>query len=156
VLKTIIQKRDQENKGGEEGEDKEGEILVNVDKERLTQIMSNLLDNALKFSSEGGGGEGEDIVVTVEEKDNIKKRNDIRRDIEGEEVIAISVKDRGSGIDQGVLPRIFSKFTTKSDRGTGLGLYICKYLVEAHGGRIWAENNADGKGATITFTLPLK
>jgi two-component system, OmpR family, sensor histidine kinase VicK len=144
VFKTIIQ-RDQD-------------ILANVDKERLTQIMSNLLDNALKFSSEGGGGEGEDIVVTVEKKDNIKKRNDIRREIEDEEdeVIAISVKDRGSGIDQGVLPRIFSKFTTKSDKGTGLGLYICKYLVEAHGGRIWAENNADGKGATITFTLPLK
>ena len=73
-----------------------------------------------------------------------------------EEIIVISVKDRGSGIAQEVLPRIFSKFTTKSDKGTGLGLYISKYMVEAHGGRIWAENNADGKGATITFTLPLK
>ena len=165
VLKTIIQKRDQGNKGEE---DKEEDILVNVDKERLTQVMFNLLDNALKFSSEGGGGpsgnggEGEDIVVTLEKKkeDNNKKRNDIRRELEEdkeeEEEIIVSVKDRGSGINQEILPRIFSKFTTRSDKGTGLGLYICKYLVEAHGGRIWAENNTDGKGATITFTLPLK
>jgi signal transduction histidine kinase len=164
VLKTFIQKRDQ----GNEDEEEEEDILVNVDKERLTQVMFNLLDNALKFSSEGGGngGEGEDIVVTLEKKkeDNTKKSNDMRREVEEEEdkveeeeeVIVISVKDRGSGINQEILPRIFSKFTTKSDRGTGLGLYICKYLVEAHGGRIWAENNTDGKGATITFTLPLK
>jgi two-component system sensor histidine kinase VicK len=150
------------------------DILVNVDKERLTQVMSNLLDNALKFSEYGG-----DILITVEKKDS-KKSND-RRELEEEdrsiytqgtqgkqqqglhrqeedkeEIIVISVKDRGSGIAQEVLPRIFSKFTTKSDKGTGLGLYISKYMVEAHGGRIWAENNADGKGATITFTLPLK
>ena len=151
------------------------DILVNVDKERLTQVMSNLLDNALKFGEDGG-----DILVTVEKKDNNEKSND-RRELEEEdrsiftqgnvgkqqqelqiqeedkeEIIVISVKDRGSGIDQEVLPRIFSKFTTKSDKGTGLGLYISKYMVEAHGGRMWAENNADGKGATITFTLPLK
>jgi two-component system, OmpR family, sensor histidine kinase VicK len=151
------------------------DILVNVDKERLTQVMCNLLDNALKFS-EGG----EDIVVIVEKKDNNEKNND-RRELEeedrrifpqgnvgkqqqelqrqeedDEEIIVISVKDRGSGIDQEILPRIFSKFTTKSEKGTGLGLYISKYMVEAHGGRIWAENNADGKGATISFTLPLK
>ena len=131
------------------------DILVNVDRERLTQVMYNLLDNAVKFGEDGVG----DIVVIVEKKD-IKKRNDTR-ELEGEEeeeeeIIVISVKDRGSGIDQEILPRIFSKFTTKSDKGTGLGLYISKYMVEAHGGRIWAENNADGKGATVTFTLPLK
>ena len=57
-------------------------------------------------------------------------------------------------IDVDLLPRLFSKFVTKSFQGTGLGLFICKGIIETHGGRIWAENNEDGKGATFTFTLP--
>ena len=69
--------------------------------------------------------------------------------------VIISIKDNGTGIDPEILPRLFTKFATKSDTGTGLGLYISKVIVEAHDGRIWAENNSDGKGATFTFTLPL-
>jgi signal transduction histidine kinase len=76
---------------------------------------------------------------------------------EGKEQAIVSVKDTGEGISKEVLPKLFSKFTTSdSSTGTGLGLYICKSIVEAHDGRIWAENNLDGKGATFTFSLPVK
>ena len=64
--------------------------------------------------------------------------------------------DTGEGIDPQIMPRLFTKFATKSHAGgTGLGLFICKGIVEAHGGKIWAENNKDGKGAIFSFTLPL-
>ena len=71
-------------------------------------------------------------------------------------VVVVSIRDMGKGIDLDILPRLFTKFTTKSNQGTGLGLYIAKSIIEAHGGNIWAENNEDGKGATFYFTLPLK
>jgi signal transduction histidine kinase len=74
---------------------------------------------------------------------------------ENSKAITISVKDTGKGIDPEIMPRLFTKFATKSDTGTGLGLFISKSIVEAHGGRIWAENNKDGKGATFYFTLPV-
>ena len=67
----------------------------------------------------------------------------------------INVMDNGQGIDPDMLPKLFSKFATKSYSGTGLGLYISKNIVEAHGGRIWAQNNSDGKGATFSFSLPI-
>ena len=75
----------------------------------------------------------------------------------------VTIKDTGIGIDPEIMPRLFEKFTSKSYQGTGLGLFISKSIVEAHGGRIWAENNKiikDGrgqveKGATFTFSLPL-
>ena len=69
--------------------------------------------------------------------------------------VTVSIKDCGTGIDAGIFPRLFTKFATKSNKGTGLGLFICKNIVEAHDGRIWAKNNPDGKGATFSFTLPL-
>jgi signal transduction histidine kinase len=72
-----------------------------------------------------------------------------------DEEVIISIKDNGPGIHPEILPRLFTKFASKSDIGTGLGLYISKNIVEAHGGRIWAQNNPDGKGAIFTFTLPL-
>jgi signal transduction histidine kinase len=72
----------------------------------------------------------------------------------GEEVV-VSIKDTGIGIDSEILPKLFTKFATKSDiGGTGLGLFIAKSIVESHGGKIWAENNANGKGATFSFSLP--
>jgi two-component system sensor histidine kinase VicK len=70
-------------------------------------------------------------------------------------VAIISVCDSGSGVDSEIMPRLFTKFSSKSFSGTGLGLYISKNIIEAHGGRIWAENNKDGKGATFSFTLPI-
>jgi signal transduction histidine kinase len=112
------------------------DILVDADSERISQVIYNLLSNARKFTKEGS------IVVSVEE----------RKD---QGSVVIRVKDTGRGIDQDVLPRLFTKFATKSEKGTGLGLYISKSIIEAHGGRIWAENNADGKGATFSFLLPL-
>ncbi|MGE5661302.1 MAG: sensor histidine kinase, partial [Ignavibacteriales bacterium] len=69
--------------------------------------------------------------------------------------VIIRIRDTGVGIHPEILPRLFTKFATRSDRGTGLGLFISKGIVEAHGGRIWAENNSDGKGTTFSFTLPL-
>jgi signal transduction histidine kinase len=68
--------------------------------------------------------------------------------------VVVKVKDTGSGIDKEILPRLFTKFATKSDTaGTGLGLFIAKSIVEAHGGKIWAEDNRDGRGATFVFSL---
>ena len=111
-------------------------ILVNADKGRLNQLLSNLLDNALKFTKEGN------IIIAA------KKQKD-------DEVI-VSIKDSGTGIDPEILPRLFTKFATKSEQGgTGLGLYISKNIIEAHGGRMWAEANPEGGGSTFYFTLSI-
>jgi signal transduction histidine kinase len=69
--------------------------------------------------------------------------------------IIVGVKDEGQGIDREMLPKLFDKFITDSTSGTGLGLYMCKNIIESHGGKIWAENNGAEKGATFTFSLPL-
>jgi signal transduction histidine kinase len=70
--------------------------------------------------------------------------------------LIVSVKDTGTGIDSDIMPRLFTKFASKSQTGTGLGLFISKSIIEAHGGRIWAENNPDGKGSTFRFALPIQ
>jgi two-component system, OmpR family, sensor histidine kinase VicK len=111
-------------------------IPVEADKGRITQVLSNILNNALKFTGEG------QIIVNAHEDYNKKE-------------IIVSVTDTGSGINKDIFARLFSKFATKSSQGTGLGLYISKSIIEAHGGRIWAENNKEGKGATFIFTLPI-
>jgi signal transduction histidine kinase len=108
-------------------------ILVEADKGRITQVISNLLRNAIKFTSEG--------VISIDA---------LRRDGQ----VIVSVKDTGPGIDAEILPRLFSKFVTKSDTGTGLGLFISKSIIDAHRGTIWAENNSNGKGCTFMFSLP--
>jgi signal transduction histidine kinase len=110
-------------------------LMVEADRERIQQVVANLISNALKFTDEGA------IIVKTEVIDGLAQ---------------ITVKDTGSGIDPEIMPRLFTKFATKSYQGTGLGLYISNRVVKAHGGRIWAENNADGKGATFTFTLPIE
>jgi two-component system, OmpR family, sensor histidine kinase VicK len=126
-----------------DAEKHDGPISVEADRERITQVLYNLLDNAVKFSEEGI------ISLAVERKRNNEDNDDAK------EVIVISLKDTGSSIHPEIMPKLFSKFASKSFSGTGLGLYISKGIVEAHGGKIWAENNPDGKGATFTFTLPL-
>jgi signal transduction histidine kinase len=113
-------------------------FLVEADRYRVTQVISNLLDNAIKFTKEGT------ISVTLE-----KEKEDNQQEV------LVSVKDSGTGIHSDILPRLFSKFATKAEKGTGLGLFISRSIVEAHGGRIWGENNIDGKGARFSFTLPL-
>jgi signal transduction histidine kinase len=108
-------------------------ILVAADKGRITQVITNLLRNAIKFTTKGS------ISLKTFRKGDF---------------LLVSVKDTGTGIDPEILPRLFSKFVTKSDRGTGLGLFISKSIVDAHGGKIWAENNACGIGCTFTFSIP--
>jgi two-component system sensor histidine kinase VicK len=127
---------------------KDEDIFVKADNERLTQVIDNILDNAFKFTDAKGS-----ITVTLEKQE---AQSQLQRDRKQEQQYAnIIIKDTGTGIDSEILPRLFTKFATKSHRGTGLGLHISKNIVEAHGGRIWAENNADGIGATFTITLPL-
>ncbi|HEY5630791.1 MAG TPA: HAMP domain-containing sensor histidine kinase, partial [Nitrososphaeraceae archaeon] len=109
-------------------------IVVEADKGRISQVISNLLDNAVKFTNEG-------TIRVAAEKNN------------GD--IVIRIKDTGTGIDPEIFPRLFTKFATTSNTGTGLGLFISKSIIEAHGGRIWAKNNPDGKGATFAFSLPI-
>jgi signal transduction histidine kinase len=116
-------------------------IFVNADKTRLTQVISNLLDNSLKFTQEGF------IIITTRITKN-KEKDD-------KDKVIVIIKDSGIGIDNEILPRLFTKFATKSDQGTGLGLFIVKKIIEAHGGKIWAENNSNGIGSTFYFTLPI-
>ena len=104
-----------------------------ADKARVLQVITNLIDNAVKFTDDGkisisAMGNDKDIVITVE--------------------------DTGSGIESQIIPRLFSKFVSSSENGTGLGLFISRKIVEAHGGKIWGENN-EIKGATFKFTIPL-
>jgi signal transduction histidine kinase len=112
-------------------------IFVSADKLRIFEVISNLLGNAIKFTTKEARSS---ITIKVEKKDS---------------QASVSIKDNGSGIQPEIMPKLFSKFVTNSSGGTGIGLFISKSIIEAHGGRIWAENNADGKGATFTFSLPL-
>jgi signal transduction histidine kinase len=124
-------------------------IFVRADKGRIVQVISNLLNNAIKFTQKGTIS----IIVSSDRKE--EDDNDNNNNNNNSHVV-ISVKDTGQGIHREILPNLFTKFATKSVAGTGLGLFISKGIVEAHGGRIWGENNSDGKGATFSFSLPMK
>ena len=119
-------------------------LFVEADKERIAGVISNLLSNAIKFTKKG------EIFVSTEKEDNSNSPYAL-----------VTVKDTGEGIDPDILPKIFSKFITKSFEGLGLGMYIAKNIVEAHKGKIWTENNNNSKnkngnrGAIFYFTLPL-
>jgi two-component system, OmpR family, sensor histidine kinase VicK len=123
------------------------DIFVEADKTRIGQVICNLLNNAIKFMQEKKGVDG-DISLSVTLKEY---KND---DDKGKEVI-VSIKDTGIGIAPEIMSRLFTKFAARSDKGTGLGLFISKNIVESHGGRIWAENNKEGRGATFSFSLPI-
>jgi signal transduction histidine kinase len=135
--------KDETKRGEKEGQEQNKQLpiqdndamLVDADKDRITQVIDNLLSNALKFTNEGT------ISISLESKDD---------------QAVISIKDNGQGIDPDILPKLFTKFASKSQvgGGTGLGLFISKSIVEAHGGKIWAENNKDTGGATFSFSLP--
>jgi two-component system sensor histidine kinase VicK len=126
-------------KEAKEHEGNKQNVFVDVDKERIAQVIFNLLNNAIKFTQEGS------ITISVAEKEETDKK-----------IVIVSVKDTGRGIDAEMLPRLFTKFVSNSERGgTGLGLFISKSIIEAHGGKIWAENNSDGKGAMVSFNLPI-
>ena len=121
-------------------------IIVEADRNRLCQVISNLLNNAIKFTDEGS------ITIIVGTK---KINNNSNK-------VIVSIKDTGTGIDSEILPKLFTKFATKSPiaGGTGLGLFISKSIIEMHGGSIWAfnndEKNKDDRGSTFTFSLPVK
>jgi two-component system, OmpR family, sensor histidine kinase VicK len=111
-------------------------LPIDADRDRIAQVISNLLSNAIKFTARKNGV----ISVSADRK---------------EKEVIVSIRDTGEGINAEIIPRLFTKFATRSFSGTGLGLYISKNIVEAHGGKMWAENNPHEEGATFTFTLPL-
>jgi len=129
----------------------EEHVFIDADKERLTQVIDNILDNAFKFTDAEGS-----VTVTLvkQEAHSPPRKPQLGEQIEQQQYANIIIRDTGTGIDPQILPRLFSKFATKSHRGTGLGLHISKNIIEAHGGKIWAENNGNGKGATFTIVLP--
>jgi signal transduction histidine kinase len=128
------------DKAGGELVSHSNDICVQADRDRIMQVISNLLDNALKFTTEG--------FVSVDVAG--KKENK-----EEQEDVVVRVEDTGSGIDPEIFPRLFTKFSSKSFSGTGLGLYISKNIIEAHGGKRAQNNNGHGKsGATFSFSLP--
>jgi two-component system sensor histidine kinase VicK len=137
--KILFEFKKEENENVPSGADTPAEeIFVTADKSRINQVIYNLLSNAIKFTTEGL------VSISVIEK---KDKHHI-------DEIILSVKDTGTGIHPEILPRLFSMFATGSEIGTGLGLFISKNIVEAHGGKIWGDNNTEGKGATFVFSLP--
>jgi signal transduction histidine kinase len=115
----------------------EDDLFVNADEERITEVLLNLLDNAVKFTKGGH------ITVTIA---NDKDKNQL----------SVSVKDTGVGVHSQIIPRLFTKFASKSSGGTGLGLFISKSIIEAHGGKIWFQENSSNRGSTFGFTIPLQ
>ena len=113
-----------------------------ADKDRITQVVSNILNNAVKSTKEQEQQETKRVISVITQR-------------RGDSELVISIIDNGKRIDPEIKPRLFEKFATKSFDGTGLGLFIAKSIVEAHGGKIWAETNKEGKGATFSFSLPL-
>jgi two-component system, OmpR family, sensor histidine kinase VicK len=121
------------------------DTFVYADKGRISQVILNLLNNAVKFTKDEKG-----IIIVIVEKKDLQKQEQ-----HNNQEIVVSIRDTGQGIDPQIFPRLYSKFVTKSETGTGLGLFICKGIIEAHSGKIWAENNKDVKGATFSFSLPI-
>lgn len=114
-------------------------LIVEADKSKLFEVLSNLIRNSIRFIDSDEGK----IVITLKKSDDGK-------------FAIINVSDNGRGISDETLPRLFQKFASSSDLGgTGLGLYISKAIVEAHGGTIWGENKPGKEGAAFTFSLPI-
>jgi signal transduction histidine kinase len=167
VIKDVLTKANLESFHGNSStpidivfEPHEDPLIVFADKLRIFEVLSNLIINAIKFSN------GESITISVKFQNNVKEPNQVNFEVledgksddiktKDNNFVLISIKDNGKGIDKEILPRLFNKFVSKSQQGTGLGLFIAKNIVEAHGGNMWAENNEDEKGATFTFSLPL-
>lgn len=114
-------------------------FYVEADKVRIAQVISNLLNNAMKFTQEGT------ITISCNKMNHGNEKHSAM----------FCMKDTGVGIHPEICPKLFSKFASHSDGGIGLGLFLCKNIVNAQGGRIWAEKNPDGKGSAFFFTLPL-
>jgi len=135
ISKFIYSNKPDEKEIGNENKTKYN-ISIFADKTRINQVISNLLNNVIKFTDKGF------IYIIIEKKYRDNK-------------VFIDIKDAGYGIDQSIFSKLFSKFTSKSKGGTGLGLFISKNIIEAHGGQMYAYNNKDEKGATFGFSLPI-
>ena len=123
----------------------EKDLYIEGDKGRISQVIDNLLCNSIKFTedvNDNGGSGGGNITVIAKK--------------EGNDRIKVITKDTGTGINKEILSRLFTKFATKSDKGTGLVLYISKKIIEAHAGEIWGKNNDNGIGAEFGFVLPIR
>lgn len=118
----------------------DNKYMVNADQHRIVQVVFNLVDNAINFILDKEGS----ISISLEKKTE-----------NGINFIIVHIKDNGEGIHPEMISHLFTKFATKSFYGTGLGLYICKQIIEMHHGRIWGKNNEHGKGATFSFSLPV-
>jgi signal transduction histidine kinase len=128
------------------------DILLVADKVRVGRVISNLLNNAIKFTAKGK------ITLNTEdieqnELNNRETKLEQKNEQQSRE-IQVSIKDTGTGLSPAILPKLFSKFVSTDSGGTGLGLFVSKNIVEAHGGKIQAQNNDDGKGATFSFIIP--
>ena len=117
-------------------------IIVYADTDRIHQVLSNLLNNAIKFTKNG--------TVTI----NTRIANGSNNNANNDKKAVVTIMDTGSGITPEIMQKLFSKFVTTSSHGTGLGLFISKGIIEAHGGRIWAKNNSNGVGSSFSFSLP--
>jgi two-component system, OmpR family, sensor histidine kinase VicK len=124
----------------------EENVFLIGDKERISEVISNIIDNAIKFIEKEGSIH---IHAEVEKKENSDNNFSINNHV------LVKIKDTGVGISEEIFPRLFTRFASKSINGIGLGLYISRSIIEAHGGKIWAENNKNGNGATFTIRLPL-
>src|SRR5918995_708037 len=127
------------------------DILLVADKVRVGRVISNLLNNAIKFTAKGK------ITLNTEDIENELNSRETKLEQKNEQQsreIQVSIKDTGTGLSQAILPKLFSKFVSTDSGGTGLGLFVSKNIVEAHGGKIQAQNNDDGKGATFSFIIP--
>jgi signal transduction histidine kinase len=153
LISSIINEYNESQKGKKQLVEFKGErnIIVKADKDRIARVISNLLNNAVKFTKDEPEGT---ISISCQRKDEDDNNNN--------NYVLVNVKDTGKGIDHEIFPRLFSKFVTSTNTtsksstdGIGIGLFVSKAIVEAHDGKIWAENNSDGKGATFTFSLPI-
>jgi two-component system, OmpR family, sensor histidine kinase VicK len=139
--KAVISLKEQFSDDRAADPNREHPMVVLADASRIVQVIANLLSNAVKFSTQR-----DRAIIRVTTG---------RRVIDGKPMAIVSISDEGQGISPEIMPRLFQKFISGSEKGTGLGLYISKNIVKAHGGEIWAENNKSGIGATFAFTLPL-
>ena len=136
---------------------KNGCAFIDADKSRISQVLSNLISNAIKFTDDKGRINIKLDIVNDQADTRNRTTKETSEEIEkdGNRILIVTVEDNGQGIDPEVFSKLFVRFVSKSYQGTGLGLFISKSIVEAHGGKIWAKNNINGSGgAAFSFTIP--